>query len=106
MCLYDKLCDTDTRGLISEIPQEANQFVRNPKRQIGKQTRTQTNPLQFGVFLSIRPALVVFPFPDRHLVDGIEYVAKRRVLAHQRVASGDQYIPELCVIFKIAHQAA
>lgn len=104
MCLDDKLLDPNGRCFGFEFAQNGQQFVVDPHGQVDGQTRAEAHTLHLGIFLAIGAFLVRFSFVYRHFVDGVEDMAQRFVLTHQRIASGDEDIPQLRIFLEIFHQ--
>ena len=106
MGLDDELSHADGRSLLLELPEHLHQSVVDTHRQIGRQARTETHALQFGVFLAVGPPGVGLALAAGHAVYGLQYIVQRLVLAHQGVPARDKDVAQLRVFFEIGHQAA
>ena len=103
MGLDDKLFDPYGRCFGFEFAQNGQQLVIDPHGQVDRQARAEPYTLHLGIFLAVGAFQVRISFVYRHFVDGIEDMAQRFVLAHQRIASGDEDISQLRIFFEVFH---
>ena len=105
MSLYEKLLNPDLFRLLPESFQHLDQTIIYTTGQIGQQSRTQSHPLNLGIFFSFPTSLVQFSLAHGHTENGIQDLFQRLVLTHQCIPSRNQNIPQLRIMLVIHHQA-
>ena len=98
-------CRIPTLGSFPEGREQPGQARRDPLRDVGRQSRSQTNPNDLRVLPAVSTFRVLLFLPLGHAADGVEQRLQRLVRAHQRVAAGDQDVSELGVVLEVVHQS-